>query len=344
MNTGKKHKNIRPLSLNMEKMLKNMAAGKVRSSSKVRKNELRKSLLRLKREFYDKVPRETRVKELIHMALESARLSPDGIARVLVLEDLIHDAGNRLYELQRKGCIGEITWASPLEHIAKKAQLTWLVILPPGWKNPAAPRGVFRFKLREQAKAKAEELNLAGHYARVIRPMDWVKEASAFDPGRYLQRLEEYESGQLDGWIVQEWDPSVFLKYVSTTYSQAELLDALKDLANPDNQERMEQASRRLTGATKNKARAQSTADAQRTLFEKYQNGKVSTDGGEYFQWDKNTLIKQIAVLNRGKKGWGVRSMQKNLAGMEFPKPCVPRVSPEENPDGTARKPVNKGR
>ena len=344
MKTGKKHKNIRPLSLNMEKMLKNMAAGKVRSSSKVRKNELRKSLLRLKKEFYDKVPRETRVKELIHMALESARLSPDGIARVLVLEDLIHDAGNRLYKLQRKGRIGEITWASPLEPIAKKAQLTWLVILPPGWINPAAPRRVFRFRQREQAKAKAEELNLAGHYARVIRLMDLAKEASAFDPGRYLQRLEEYESGQLDGWIVQEWDPSVFLKYVSTTYSQAELLDSLKVLATPDNQERMEQASRRLTGATNNKARAQSTADAQRALFEKYRNGEVSTDGGEYSLWDKNTLIKHIAALNRGKKGWSVRSLQKNLTGVEFPKPCVPRVSPEESSDGTARKPVNKGR
>lgn len=344
MKTGKKHKNIRPLSLNVEKLLTNMVAGKVRSSSKARKNELRKSLLRLKKEFYDKVPRETRVRELVDMALVSARLSPDGIARVLVHEDLIHDAGNSLYELQREGRIGEITWASPLEPIARKAQLTWLVILPRRWKNPAAPRRVLRFRLREQAKAKAEELNLEGHYARVIRPVDWAKEAPAFDPGRYHQRLKEYESGQLDGWIVQEWDPSVFLKYVSTTYSQAELLDALKDLANPDNQERFEQASRRLTGTTKNKARAQGTADAQRALFEKYRNGEVSTDGGEYSLWDKNTLIKHIAALNRGKKGWSVRSMQNKLTGIEFPKLCVPRVSPEESSGRTTKKPANKGR
>lgn len=345
MKTSEKLQDTPPLASKMDKLLKNLVAGKGRPASRERNNELRNSLLRLKKELYNKVPRETRVQQLIEMVFESVRISPDKIARVLVPEDLIHDAADKLYELQREDRIGEITWASPLEPIARKARLTLLTILPRGWKNPAAPRRVFRFKLAERAKAqtKAQELIRDGGYARAIRPVDWAREVSAFDPGRYRQRLKEYVSGKGAGWIVQEWDPATFLRYLSTTYSQATLLDALKDLANPDSQERMEQVNRRLTGATKNKARAQGTADEQRALFEKYRNGEVSTGGGDYSLWDKNALIGRIAALNRGKKGWSVRSLQKNLAGMEFPKLCVPRVSPEEGLGGTTKHPANNG-
>ena len=323
MKKSNKIHNAAPMSSEMEKLLKKMVAGKGRSVSSERNNELRNSLLRLKKEFYNKVPRETRVRQLIEMVFESVRITPDKIARVLVPEDLIHDAADTLYELQREGRIGEITWVSPLSPIARKAQLVSLVTLPQGWKNPAKPRRILRFKLNEKEKAqtKAEELNRKGHYARVIRSIDWAREVLAFDPRRYRQRLKEYESDKGAGLIVQVWDPAAFLRYLSTTYSQAELLDALKDLANPDNQERMKQANRRLTGATKNKTRAQNTVDEQRALFEMYRNGEVSMDGGDYPLWDKNTLIEHIAALNRGKIGWSVRSLQKNLAGMEFPKP-----------------------
>lgn len=330
MKTGAKLQDARQMSSKMEKLLKNMIAGKRRMASKGRNNELRNALLTLKREFYGKVPREKRVQQLIELMLESARLSPDKIARMLVPGDLIHDAGDQLYELQREGRIGEITWASPLSPIARKAQLVCLAILPPGWKNPAEPRRVFGFKLTEKnmAQAKAKELNCMGHYARIIRPVDWAREVSAFDPGRYLLRMEEYESGKRGGWIVQEWDPATFLRYLSTTYSQAELLDALKDMANPDSQVRMEQTGRRLTGATKNKARARDTADEQRALFEMYRNGEMSKDKGDYSLWDKNTLISHMAGINRRKTGWSVRSLQKNLAGLEYPVVRVPRVSP----------------
>ena len=344
MKTIRKLQDTAPTSPKMEKMLKNMVAGKRRPASKGRNNKLRNALLRLKKEFYAKVPRKQRVQQLVEMVLESARLSPDKIARVLVPEDLIHDAGDKLYELQREGCIGEITWASPLAPIARKAKLMCLAILPPSWKNPAVPQRVFRFKLNEKEKAqtKAKELNRGGPYARVIRPADWAKEVSAFDPGRYRQRLEEYESGKGGGWIVQEWDPATFLRYLSTTYSQAELLDALKDLANPDNQERIERANGRLTGATKNKARGQETADEQRALFEMYKNGEVSKDKEDYSQWDKNTLIRHIAGLNRRKTGWSVRSIQKNLAGLDYPA-RVPRVSPGGDSGRTHNAPVYNG-
>ena len=131
MKTIRKLQDTAPTSPKMEKMLKNMVAGKRRPASKGRNNKLRNALLRLKKEFYAKVPRKQRVQQLVEMVLESARLSPDKIARVLVPEDLIHDAGDKLYELQREGCIGEITWASPLAPIARKAKLMCLAILPP---------------------------------------------------------------------------------------------------------------------------------------------------------------------------------------------------------------------
>ena len=332
--------------LDMASSLKQAKVDRKRQpESNQKKCKLRNELNRIHKKLFAQTTQDERVRSLGKMIRDSASKSPDGIARLPVLRELLDDVQNCLETERQRGGIG-IAWLLPsLNEIEIKARLYRLVVLPFGWKNPARPKKEKFFSLADEREAyrHAQEQTDKGYFVRVVTLVDRIKETCQFDPLRYLARVNDKRFGNQPGWIVQVWQPCDFLKYLSVVYSQGELLNALRELANPSNRTLREQADRRRVGATKNKMRAQRTAEAQRAMFERYRNGEVSKDKEDYSLWDKNTLINHIAGLNRRITGWSVRSLQKNLARIEFPKRCVPRVSPGAAVGENAESPENEG-